>query len=318
MQVISAETVHRLCSFPELMDALEASHREPPADLKDTLLSSPRDDDGTDDKIMIRAAWAHGSALGLKAATIFPRNLEEFALPAIHAQFLLFDGKTGVPTALIDGTALTYYKTAADSALGARHLARPNASSMAMIGAGAMAPYLIRAHCCARESIRTVSIWNRTASKAKAIADTLNLPGVEINVAHSLEAAVRNCDVVCAATMTQEPIIRGQWLQPGTHLDLVGAFTPQMREADDEAVCISRIFVDSRFTTIGEIGEIEIPLQTGIIEKSDIVGDLFELCSRRVLGRETENEITLFKNGGGGHLDLMTARHIISVANSTP
>ena len=314
--MIDAETVHRSCSFPELIDALEQFHQETSYDLKDMLLSSPRSDGQPEDKLLIRAAWAHGSALGIKAAAVFPRNPAESEIPAIHAQFVLFEGARGTPAAVIDGTALTYYKTAADSALGARYLAKMDAASMAMIGAGAMAPYLIQAHCSARPSIQSVVIWNRTASKAETLANSLSIPNVEISAVASIETAVRESDIVSSATMTKNPIISGSWLRPGTHLDLVGAFTLEMRETDDVAIRKSKVFVDSRATTIGEIGEIAIPIRSGTMTEDDVIGDLFDLCSGGVQGRRNQNDITLFKNGGGGHLDLMTARHIVSIVES--
>ncbi len=316
MQLIDAKTVDQLSSFPELVDALERCHKEPPAELQDMLLSSPQNDGKPDDKLFIRAAWAHGSAFGLKAASVFPRNTIDSLLPSIHAQYILFDGKNGVPVAVIDGTALTYYKTAADSALGARYLARDDVSTMAMIGAGALAPYLIQAHCCVRKSIQSVVIWNRTARKAAQLAESLNIPSVDIKVSESIRETVRQSDLICSATMTTDPIISGEWLQAGAHLDLVGAFTLKMREADDDAIRKSKIFVDSRLTTIGEIGEIDIPLKAGLISEDEIIGDLFELCSGRAPGRTSPNDITLFKNGGGGHLDLMIAQHIVSAASA--
>ena len=310
MLLINANEVHQACVYPELVCALENFHRESPANLKDMLLSSIQENPAAENHALFRAAWDHGSALGLKASTIFPNNTIESDLPAIHAMYTLFDGKNGIPVAVIDGTSMTYYKTAADSALGSKILANKNITSMAMIGAGAMAPHLIRAHCEIHCSIRTVTIWNRTACKAKELADCIDIPNVKIQASKDIEATVSNAQLVSSATMTKDPIIFGDWLAPGTHLDLIGAYKLDMREADDEAIQKSRIFVDSRKTTIGEIGEITIPMQSGIIGESDILADLYELCSGVKQGRESQEEITLFKNGGGGHLDLMTAQYV--------
>ena len=175
MLLITADEVHQVCSYPELVDCLEEFHRDAPADLKDMLLSSIENPPKSDNHFLIRAAWSGGKALGLKAATIFPDNVEDRSLPAIHAIYALYDGRSGAPAAVIDGTAMTYYKTAADSALGSKHLANPNVSRMAMIGAGAMAPHLIQAHCEIHPSIRQVTIWNRTFERAEKLAESLNL-----------------------------------------------------------------------------------------------------------------------------------------------
>ncbi len=312
MKLITAEQIHQICQYPDLVSALEEFHKQPPADLRDLLLSSVQPEPDPDNHLLIRAAWSPGKALGLKAATVFPANRNHTSLPAIHATYTLFDGQIGVPVATIDGTVLTYYKTAGDSALGAKYLARKGITHMTMVGAGAMAPHLIRAHCEIQQTIRVVEIWNRSPSRALELADAMNLPAVEIRATDDLESAVRSADLVSSATMTTEPIIRGEWLADGTHLDLIGAFTPDMREVDDEAIRRARVFVDSRHTTIGEIGEITIPINTGVIKKSDVLADLYQLCSGTVKGRSTDNEITLFKNGGGGHLDLMTAQLICS------
>ena len=313
MQYFSAEQVHEACSsYPDLVSALEAYHQEDPADLKDMLLSSIQEDPEPDNHLLIRAAWSHGTMLGLKAASVFPKNTINSDLPAIHAIYALYDGQNGVPIAVMDGTVTTYYKTAADSALGGKHLANSGVETMAMIGAGAMAPHLIQAHCSIHPTIKRVIIWNRTESRARELMDSLDIRGVEIETSNDLEQTVRQARLISSATMTLEPIIKGDWLSPGTHLDLIGAYRLDMREADDDAILKSRIFVDSRKTTIGEIGEITTPLNEGLISESDILADLYELCSGKHNGRSTAEEITMFKNGGGGHLDLMTAHYIYS------
>ena len=316
MQYISAAQVDQACSsYLDLVNALEDFHRDAPADLKDMLLSSVQKDANPDNHFLVRAAWSHGVMLGLKAACIFPNNTINSDLPAIHAIYTLFDGQDGVPSAVIDGTSMTYYKTAADSALGGKHLANPDVKSMAMIGAGAMAFHLIQAHCTIHPSIEKVTIWNRTPARAHQLVEKMQIASVEISYCNDIELTVRNAQLISSATMTKEPIIRGEWLSPGAHLDLIGAYRLDMREADDIAIRRSKIFVDSRKTTIGEIGEITIPLNMGLISESDILADLYELCSGEISGRTSANEITMFKNGGGGHLDLMTASYIYDQLN---
>jgi len=197
-------------------------------------------------------------------------------------------------------------------------LARPDARRMVMVGAGAMAGPLIRAHCAVRPSLAEVKIWNRTAARAEELADLLSGEGIAATAAEDLEAAVREADLVCCATMSKTPVIQGDWLRPGTHLDLVGAFNPEMREADDAAIRRARVFVDSRATTLEDVGEIAIPLASGVLKEADILGDLFDLCGKSPpTGRQSAQDITFFKNGGGGHLDLMTARHVVACLERT-
>ena len=302
---LSAQDIYAQVDFNGLIDALQRMHREPPADLRDMLLEQPHGE--IHEYCLIRAAWQAQSALGVKIANIFPAN-QDIDLPAIHAAYILFDGKTGVPTRSIDGTALTYLKTAADSALGSRLLARADSKNFLMVGAGAMAPYLIRAHLASRPSIAAIRIWNRSAERRDALVATLknDLP---VEAAENLAESAAWADIICCATMATEPLIKGAWLTPGVHIDLVGAYRKDMREADDETMARSRVFVDSRATTIGEIGELVIPIANGTMTEDDVRADLYDLCAGAI-GRTRFDEITLFKNGGGGHLDLMTARHI--------
>lgn len=312
MKFYDADQINESCNFPELVEALKRYHLEDTEVMEDLLLSQPSAS-GTDVGFFIRAAWQGGHALGAKLVTLFWDNpgLSE-GLPAVQGVFIVFDGTNGMPMAVLDGTALTHWKTAADSALGSQYLSRHDVSTMVAVGAGALTPYLIGAHCAIRPAIQRVLIWNRTRARAEAVAARLAIEGVSIEVADELEPAVRGADLITSATATRDPLIRGEWLSPGTHLDLVGAFTPDMREADDEALQRASIFVDARATTIKEIGELKIPLATGIISKSDVLADHYDLARGQHPGRREDDEITLFKNGGGGHLDLMTARFVLA------
>jgi ornithine cyclodeaminase/alanine dehydrogenase-like protein (mu-crystallin family) len=240
--------------------------------------------------------------MGTKVVTVFPGNRE---LPTIQALYALFDGKNGAPLAILDGTALTYRKTAADSALGSRLLSHPEAHTLVMVGAGALSPYLMDAHKALRPSINRVLIWNRDPAKANKLAKNL---GAE--VAGDLEGAVRKADIVCCATAATSPLVKGTWLKPGAHLDLVGSFTPDMRECDDEAVRRARLFVDSRWFAIDQPGDLADPLRRGVIRRQDVEADLFELCRDGYSVNRRDRDITLFKNGGGAHLDLFTALFI--------
>jgi ornithine cyclodeaminase len=307
--MLDADKLLNCLPFATLVDELAAMHREP-IGLVDEMLMESADAHDNVNHFFIRSGWQPEKAVGAKVISIFPRNNQTQQYPSIQAVYVLFEGEHGSPLACLDGTALTWLKTAADSALGSSLLARDDVESMLMIGAGQMAPYLVAAHCALRPSIARVVIWNRSADKAARLCDQLaeRLPQVAFEVGDDLESAVRGAELVCSAVGCIEPVVRGDWLQPGTHVDLVGAYRPDMREADDTVLTRGRLFVDARETTIHHIGELMIPLAAGVITEADVRADLAQLCLRQHPGRESRDEITVFKNGGGGHLDLMCAR----------
>jgi ornithine cyclodeaminase len=309
MLMLDAETILDCMPFPLLVDELAALHREP-IGLVDEMLMESKDADENVSHFFIRGGWQPEKAVGAKVITIFPRNNEARDWPSIQAVYILFEGVNGTPIACLDGTALTWVKTAADSALGSKLLARDNVESMLMIGAGRMALHLVRAHCEVRSSLRRVRIWNRTMSKAEALAEELAglLPGIQFTPASDIEADAREADLICSAIASKEPVLKGEWLKPGVHVDLIGAYTPDMREADDECLRRGSLFVDARATTLHHIGELMIPLANGVIREDDVLADLSDLCQHNHPGRQADSEITIYKNGGGGHLDLMCAR----------
>jgi ornithine cyclodeaminase len=302
LAIIDGPDVARLLPYLELVDALEAGHRRPPAVVRRTVFGP----DGTDQSFLGLPAWSPDRQLGVKLVTVFPGNTGlPVPRPSVQAVYVLFDGTNGAPLALIDGTELTYRKTAADSALGSRLLSRRDASTLLMVGAGGLAPHLVAAHRAVRPSIERVLLWNRTRARAEASAADL---GAE--VVDDLATAVPQAEIVCTATMTAEPLIEGRWLRPGAHLDLVGAFLPDHREVDDEAVLRAQLYVDTREVTSVEDGDLAIPLAAGTITLADIRADLYELCRGDLAVDRGPDTITLFENGGGGHLDLMTAEHL--------
>jgi ornithine cyclodeaminase len=265
---------------------------------------------GRDATLLLMPAWKTDGApderfIGCKVATVFPDNAAT-GRPSLHGQYLLMSGATGAPLALMDARALTAWRTAAASALAASFLARENAEHLVMIGAGALAPHLVRAHMAVRP-IKRVTLWNRTHGHAVSLAFGLAVTGIEAMIADDLEAAVAEADIVSCATLATEPILRGQWLKPGTHVDLVGGFTPKMREADNDAVKRARIFVDTREGAFKEPGDIVIPLRRGVITRKDVRGDLFDLARGKVKGRTSEKQITLFKSVGSAIEDLAAA-----------
>ena len=309
LRFVDQATMDELLDFRALVDALEAAHRAPIAEVG-RLVQETAAEPGPNHFLSL-PAWDPGRHLGIKLVTSFPGNsVNGSNLPTVQALYVLFEGEWGRPIAILDGTALTPWKTAADSALGAKLLAPPEPSRLLVVGAGVMADALIRAHIAVRPSLGQVRIWNRTVAKAQALAESLALDGVDIAATDDLEAAARTADVISCATGSREPLIQGAWLRPGQHLDLVGGFMPEMREADDEALRRARIFVDTRRFTVGECGDLMAPLASGAITEADVLGNLFELCQGKIAGRQSAHDITLMKNGGGAHLDLMTAQFI--------
>ena len=309
MLMLDADTILNTLSFTTLVDELSVMHRQP-IGLVDELLMEHKDANDNVSHFFIRSGWQPEQALGAKLITIFPRNNEKREHPSIQAVYILFEAVNGTPIACLDGTALTWIKTATDSALGSQLLSRENIETMLMIGAGEMAPHLLTAHCQVRPSLKRIFIWNRTTDKAEQLCRKLAIkfPAIEFTQVDEIEACARQADLICSAISTTRPIINGEWLKPGTHVDLIGAYTADMREADDECLRRGSLFVDARETTINHIGELMIPLAEGTITTDDVIADLSDLCQQRHHGRSNDDEITLYKNGGGGHLDLMIAR----------
>ncbi|MCF2905839.1 ornithine cyclodeaminase [Octadecabacter sp. CECT 8868] len=281
-----------------LTDALSAGHLRPKATVEDVFLYRGSD------TLLNRSAWIEGMGLAIKCATIFPEN-KKTDKPMIHGAVNLFSDSDGQLEAILDFHLVTKWKTAGDSLLAARRLARPESKNVLIVGAGTVGRSLWQAYSAAFPHAR-FKVWNR--SIAGSIQFAKDCTGVE--VAEDLEAAVREADIITSATMTTEPVIKGDWLQAGQHVDLIGAYRPDMREVDDTALLKSRIFVDSYETTMGHIGELKIPLEAGTIAPDLVIADYY---APDQFSRESDDEITLFKNGGGAHLDLMTSRHILDV-----
>ncbi len=309
---LSADELEKLLTFPALIEALREGFRrgvivpfrhhhaiqvagEPEA----TLLLMPAWD--------MADGRAGGEHIGVKVVTVHPGNSER-GLPSVQGTYLLLDGRTGALRATLDGTALTLRRTAAASALAASYLAREDASRLLMVGAGALAPHLIEAHASVRR-IGRVDIWNHRRERAEALAHRLRDAGAgyEIMAVENIEAAAREADVISCATLSAKPLIRGAWLKAGAHLDLVGAFTPAMRESDDAAATRASIFVDTRAGALQEAGDIVQPIEAGLIGEAAIRADLFDLCRGLHPGRTDAGEVTLFKSVGTALEDLVAA-----------
>jgi len=288
-----------------LIDALDAAFREPhvvPGRMHcEVEAARAGSRAGT---LLVMPAWTVGGSLGIKVATVFPDNAAH-GLPAVAATYLLLDARTGQPRALLDGAELTLRRTGAASALASRYLSRPGAARLLMVGTGKLAPHLIESHAAERP-IREVKVWGRHFERAQAVAASLDAAERRVEAARDLEAAVRWADIVCCATLSQRPLVLGAWLRPGQHLDLVGAFTPQMCECDDDAVARAELFVDTRVGALAESGEITGALARGAIDRSAVRGELADLGTAR-FARSDARAITLFKSVGCALEDLIAA-----------
>lgn len=289
-----------LLDWTDLTQAIEDGHKHAKAQIKDTFMYRGKD------TLLSRAAWVDGVGMAVKSATVFPGNAA-LELPTVNGAVSLFADFDGALEAVLDFHLVTKWKTAGDSLLAATKLARMDSEVILIIGAGTVARSLREAYGAVFPQAR-FEIWNRAIARAEELAE--DDPRME--VAPNLEAAVRKADIITSATSSSKPVLKGKWLRPGQHIDLIGAFRPDMREADDEALKRARIFVDNRETTIDHIGELKTPIEAGVITRDDILGDFYDL-EKPVFGRQSDDDITLFKNGGGAHLDLMTARYILDV-----
>jgi ornithine cyclodeaminase/alanine dehydrogenase-like protein (mu-crystallin family) len=310
MQMINGHDVHRLLDYPGLVAALRDAPRHAMPGASELFMAEP-DSSQAQRGLMTLPAWKKGQMLGVKLVTIFPDNPKATPpRPSNQGLYVAFDGVTGAPVLVADGTALTLRKTAADSALGVDLLARADAATLLVVGAGALIPHVIEAIISVRPSVRTVWIWNRTGAKAQNLAAATRIDGVAVEAVDRLEAVLPLADVVSSATMATEPLIRGALLKEGCHVDLIGGWQPSMREADDDTIRRATLFTDTR-DLCRDCGDFLQPVESGLMTWSDIQADLFELCGGSRPARKSEREITLFKNSGGAHLDLFTAQELL-------
>lgn len=260
--------------------------------------------DGRENVLLLMPAWTE-RFLGVKQVMVSPDNGTR-GLPAIHGQYQLSDTLTGQPLAMMDGVELTALRTVATSALAARYLARKDAATLLLVGTGRLAHELAAAHRSVRP-IQRVRVWGRDAHKATELARELAEQGFTAQAVSDLPRACAEADIISCATLSREPLLRGEWLQPGCHLDLMGAYTPDRREADTACVLRSQLFVDSRVGALHEAGDLAIPLAEGVIQPEQVQADLAELCRGVHPGRKGDHEITLFKSVGLALEDLAAA-----------
>jgi ornithine cyclodeaminase/alanine dehydrogenase-like protein (mu-crystallin family) len=314
MEMIDAKRVHELLDFDGLIAALRTAHMGGMPKKSDRIIYQEPNPEGQPDIFIILPAWEPGEGILAKMVTSFPNNKERHGLPTVNSIYVFINGQTGAVEAIVDGEAMIFRKTSSDSAFGSSLLSRPDAENFLMVGAGGLAPYLVEAHLTARPGIKRISIWNRTASNAEALVRKLAGQGITAEVVVDLDAAVADADIISSATMASSPHIKGRLLKPGAHIDLVGSFTPEMREADDDVLRRATIFVDHRQTT-ERSGEFLGPFERGIITLDDVKADLFELCQGKAPGRQSDTEITMMKNGGGSHMDYYVAKYLMDRHN---
>ena len=318
MKILSAAEVDAALDDLALIDRLDALFRagcEMPV-RHHHKIAAPVGPGSADAMLLLMPAWTRGpsSHLGIKVVTVFPDNGKR-SLPSIYGQYLLLDGTTGQPVAMLDGTMLTKRRTACASGLASRYLSRPDARRLLMIGTGALAPQLIRVHAKVRP-IEEVAIWGRRPERAAALAKELSvsLPQalsrpIAVRAVSDRRQAIGEADIISCATLSSTPLVEGDWLREGQHVDLVGAYTPQMRESDDKAVRRARVYVDTRAGALKEGGDIVQPLANGTIAETDVIADLYELSRAQRAGRTPGDatSITLFKSVGAALEDLAAA-----------
>ena len=302
-----ADAAHRL-DWGDAVAALRSGHQLPRAEIADSFIGPATA------TMMSRSAYIPGLGYGAKAFTVFDANAAR-GLATVQGAMLVFAPEDGHVSAVVDSALVTEFKTAADSVLGASLLARPDSAHLLVVGAGTVAASLVRAYRAVMPGLRRVSVWARRPEQAQALVAGLGDIGAELVAVPDLAPAVGQADIVSSATMARQPVILGDWVRPGTHVDLIGAYKADMREADDALLAKAALFVDSRETT-AHIGELLIPLASGAIRPGDVLGDLYDLVRDGARRRQSQGEITVYKNGGGAHLDLMMAHYIAGALSS--
>lgn len=304
MLVLTADQTAKALPWAKLIDAIAAMFASdcvmPVRHHHDVAV--PGQADAT---LLLMPAWVPGRYIGLKLVSVFPDNHLN-GLPAIHGSYLLSSGETGAMLAVVDGGELTARRTAATSALAARYLARNDAETMLVAGTGRLSLNLIQAHATVRP-LKHFRIWGRNPANAEKTAEQARALGFDALASTDLEHDARQADIISCATLSENPLIRGAWLKPGAHLDLVGAFKPTMRESDDEAVRRADVYVDTRAGALSEAGDIVQPIASGALDVSDIRGELADLVTGKVPGRQSDAAITLFKSVGAALEDLAGA-----------
>jgi alanine dehydrogenase len=305
MRVIDADQVRTRADLPGLIDCLERAFRDGATVPPRAVLDIPGG--SGDGQFLVMPAFAPDGSAAVKLVTYLPGNAGR-GLPTVQAAIVAFS-EGGTPVAVLDGTTVTRLRTAAASALASKYLSRADSSRLTLAGTGALAPWMAAAHAVVRP-IERIDVWGRRAERVAATVEAVRelvKSRVEVRAAPSLDGSVRAADIVTCATSSPTPLVEGRWLKPGSHVDLVGSFTPSTREADDEAVRRARIFVDTFEGALAEAGDLLDPIARGVIGRERVEAELADLVRGRVAGRQTVEEITLFKSVGTALEDLAAA-----------
>ncbi|QKJ64263.1 ornithine cyclodeaminase family protein [Flavobacterium sp. M31R6] len=308
IQHISDDFIEENCNFKNLIEALRKGFSNTGIEVPMRHHHDFRNpEENKDSTILLMPAFNPGNDLGVKIVTVSPNN-GKYDLPAIQGTYIYLDAHKGNIKAILDAKSLTTKRTASTSALASSYLSRADSDSLLMIGTGALATNLIQAHASVRP-IKKVFVWGRNSAKAQTVCDDLKDFPFTCEVVENIEDVIRNVAIISCATLSATALVFGKWLQEGQHLDLVGAYKKDMREADDEAILKSSVFIDTYQGGLKESGDIYIPLSTNIITEDAIKADLFELCSGTKKGRTSDKEITYFKSVGHALEDLVAAAH---------
>lgn len=313
MKFISKEEINQLLDWQTAINVVREGHKTMPScHLENSLLQKP------DRFVLTRSAHIPEFATGVKVAVMMPEKTKRTPPQATEdAVFILIDDTNWNINCILDGVCVTSWKTPADSALGSAILSNPDSKTMLIIGAGHLSSHIVQAHLCARPKIDTVLIWNRTHGKAENLAHFLSATTtkVDFKAVTDVAQAANNADIISCATNSVDPVLHGEWIQAGTHIDLVGAFAAHMREVDDALISSASLFVNCFSTAAEHCGDLVIPINSGIISRNDIQADLTDMVHWPEYKR-ADNEITIYKNGGGGHIDMMIAQYIYKTLKS--
>lgn len=304
MQQINSDTIYDHLTYKDFIPFLREAFTEDynvPQRMHQQFGNGVADTPST---LLLMPAWQDGTYLGVKSITLSPHN-SRFDLPTIQGVYLLFDAKTGTPLATFDAAAITARRTAAKSALASSFLSRKDSATLLMVGTGTLSAELIRAHATVRP-IEKVIIWEHTAGKGEQVVERLPDLNLAFSITNNLMETVPMADIISVATMSVDPLIQGEWLREGQHIDTVGAYRTDMREADDKVLRRSEIYIDHN-DAFEETGDLAIPIEKGVIDQSDVKATLFELCRNQQEGRQSKEEITFFKSTGHALEDLSAA-----------
>lgn len=308
MQVITAESVHQSLNFKELVNALDETFSRP-AGMPQRQVFSLDESSSHSDAFAVLPSW-NEKTIAVKAFTYFPGNPKKDPnLASLYSKILIFSRETGEPQALVDGTSVTYWRTAAVSALGSRYLSRENSNKLLVCGTGNLASFMALAHASVRP-ITQIKVWGRSEAKARATIELIRNQRSDIEVLYceDLQVSVREADIISCATGSPTPLFPAEWVQAGTHTDFVGNHNHDRRECDSALIQKSAVFVDSKINVFAEAGELLLPVAEGVFSLDEVKGELAQLCRSGTLARESAEQITLFKTVGTALSDLVGAQ----------